>query len=460
MLKKQSNVLQQLNTSAGENAIAAAAVSFSVDLLANKLDAQVGAISDIDRATQTLADSARTNARHVQSAVEAAASSKEASVIGRQSLAAAIEDMRRINEQTSIAMGQIESLDTRVQKIQAVTETIGTIARQTNLLALNAAVEAARAGEQGRGFAVVADEVRKLASMTSESTREVTKIVAEILEETQLVVSHMRDLSSEVDRGTEDVQAVGSQLGGITEQAISLEQNISAFSDNNQHSLEQVNHVATAVSEVRSGIAASEEEMEMIAREAQRLMVIAEETNATLAESSTNNYHHAFFQIAANAAREIGETFTEAVKKNLLSMDDLFDRQYVPIANTNPQKFNTRYDAACDRLLPPIQEPAKDSRPEIVFVFACDNNGYVPTHNYQFSQPLTGNYERDFTGNRTKRIFDDRTGSRCGSHTKKMLLQTYKRDTGEIMHDLSVPIFINDRHWGGVRVGYKPQTGS
>ncbi len=78
----------------------------------------------------------------------------------------------------------------------------------------------------------------------------------------------------------------------------------------------------------------------------------------------------------------------------------------------------------------------------------------MPTHNDRFSQPLTGDYDRDLAGNRTKRIFDDKTGSRCGSHTQRLLLQTYKRDTGEVMHDLSVPVYVNGKHWGGFRIGY------
>jgi methyl-accepting chemotaxis protein len=84
-----------------------------------------------------------------------------------------------------------------------------------------------------------------------------------------------------------------------------------------------------------------------------------------------------------------------------------------------------------------------------------DNRGYFPTHNLKFSRPLTGQYEVDLANNRTKRIFSDRTGSRCGSNRDPFLLQTYKRDTGEVMHDISAPIFVHGRHWGGFRIGYR-----
>ncbi|MEY4593235.1 MAG: hypothetical protein RIR18_2130, partial [Pseudomonadota bacterium] len=82
---------------------------------------------------------------------------------------------------------------------------------------------------------------------------------------------------------------------------------------------------------------------------------------------------------------------------------------------------------------------------------------YVPTHNQRFSQPLTGNEQTDFINNRTKRIFDDPVGKRCGEHQLPFLLQTYRRDTGEIMHDISAPIYVNGKHWGGFRIGYRTE---
>ena len=112
---------------------------------------------------------------------------------------------------------------------------------------------------------------------------------------------------------------------------------------------------------------------------------------------------------------------------------------------------------ATDQVLPAIQEPILEQHSQLTYAGAVDNNGYFPTHNKRYSKALTGDYDTDLTNNRTKRIFDDATGSRCGAHTEPFLLQTYKRDTGEVMHDLSVPIYVNGKHWGGFRMGYKPQ---
>jgi methyl-accepting chemotaxis protein len=84
-----------------------------------------------------------------------------------------------------------------------------------------------------------------------------------------------------------------------------------------------------------------------------------------------------------------------------------------------------------------------------------DRNGYLPTHNQRYSQPLTGNLANDLVNNRTKRIFNDRTGLAAAQSTAPFLVQNYQRDTGETMADLSVPVFVQGKHWGAVRIGYR-----
>jgi methyl-accepting chemotaxis protein len=162
-------------------------------------------------------------------------------------------------------------------------------------------------------------------------------------------------------------------------------------------------------------------------------------------------------EVVRAAAAEIGRLLDSAVDRGELKLDDLFDQSYAPIANTKPQKFNTRYDSSTDRILPALQEPLLERHREIAYAISCDRKGYVPTHNKRYCQPLTGDEARDMAGNRTKRIFSDPVGSRCGAHEAPFLLQTYRRDTGEIMHDISAPVYVKGRHWGGFRIGYRTE---
>lgn len=126
-----------------------------------------------------------------------------------------------------------------------------------------------------------------------------------------------------------------------------------------------------------------------------------------------------------------------------LTMAQLFDTFYIPIANTSPQKYHTQYDTLFDEVLPGILDKYMARNHKINFVVAVDRNGYVPTHNTR-------------SLDRAKRLFNDRTGLAAARNKESYLFQKYERDTGTAIYDLSVPVFIRNRHWGAIRFGYTP----
>ena len=90
---------------------------------------------------------------------------------------------------------------------------------------------------------------------------------------------------------------------------------------------------------------------------------------------------------------------------------------------------------------------------EGAYAVGVDLNGYLTAHNIKYSKPLTGDYQTDLVGNRTCRKFESPTELRAAGNTQAMLLQTYIRDTGELLCDLAMPIYVGGKHWGNVRVG-------
>jgi methyl-accepting chemotaxis protein len=158
-------------------------------------------------------------------------------------------------------------------------------------------------------------------------------------------------------------------------------------------------------------------------------------------------------------AQEFAERCTAVLegwlKKKEVTRERLFSFLYYPMPDTDPPKFTTDYDRLSDRDVLPIEEDILARAPTIIYTVMVDRNGYLPTHNQRYSQPLTGNKASDLVNNRTKRIFDDRTGLAAARNTAAYLVQRYQRDTGETMADLSVPIFVAGEHWGSVRIGYR-----
>jgi methyl-accepting chemotaxis protein len=219
--------------------------------------------------------------------------------------------------------------------------------------------------------------------------------------------------------------------------------------------VEMAHVIADAILRIRDGLLVTEAELPLASKSAMVLAERAEGLFEAAVASGAQTSHDALRAVAQQAAHEVGRLFERAIANGEISEAALFDRQYRPIPNTNPPKHATAFDAFTDRVLPALQEKILQDMPQVAYAGAVDNNGYFPTHNRKFSKTLTGDYETDLVNNRTKRIFNDRTGMRCGANTKAFLLQTYKRDTGEVMHDLSAPIHVNGRHWGGFRIGYR-----
>ena len=436
-------------------AIGAAEVSFYVDGLIKDIKQSSADSTNIAAASNRLADAGTELTGSLQSIGRTLQNTAAASQQADQLLLSGVANIKALVNALSDAAEQLARLRSSSDNIQRITDVINTVAEQTNLLALNAAIEAARAGEQGRGFAVVAEEVRALAGKTASATQDIATMLGDIRQQSQQTVSQMGLLQQSGEQVQLELQQVAAGFTDINNQIGDSSRSlghIEQVSADLQHTSETLASSVASISTALQNIGAKGQSV------AQQATELSEETESVYRELNTLSSHSFFSPILAEAqkaAQQIGELFAGAIASGQLSSDAVFAEKYQPITGTNPQKYHTGYDSFTDKHLPDIQEPILTRHTNVLYAGAVDKKGYFPTHNKKFSLPLSGNYDKDLLQNRTKRIFNDRTGGRCGNHTQSMLLQTYKRDTGEILHDLSVPIYVNGRHWGGFRIGFK-----
>ncbi|MYM69465.1 methyl-accepting chemotaxis protein [Pseudoduganella sp. FT55W] len=438
--------------------IGAAETSYFVDSVKKKIELDVSTAGNIVHSSSQNADTTERIAANAERAAKIAAQVRGETVAGRTEADSGLQRIRTAREDAQTAAAVMAALQTNSRKIYGFTEAISEISARTNLLALNAAIEAARAGEQGRGFAVVASEVRQLALRTKEATDEISTMVREINQQAEKAANGMTSLAVKVSEAAGNVETVHGLLGNIERSSGVSEEEIGEIARASREHVATTEEIAHAIASIRDSLLSTEKELPRAASSAMALAERAEVITGALGDSDIESSHDEIRMAAQRAAAEVGKIFEQAIASGKITREALWDRHYTPIPNTDPPKHKTKFDDFTDRVLPPLQEGLLQAMPQLAYAGAVDNNGYFPTHNKKFSQPLTGNYDVDIVNNRTKRIFSDRTGKRCGSNTKPFLLQTYKRDTGEVMHDLSAPIYVDGKHWGGFRIGYRSSS--
>lgn len=342
-------------------------------------------------------------------------------------------------------MGIVDSL----REVAAAATQITQIALQTRLVAFNASVEAKRAGEAGRGFSVVADAVKDLASQVEQSSKEIMTTVGRL-------DSRIESLSNDIRANKGDTRppsAFHQALDDVEKSVLAITSAAVESDDISRGVNEQMHHIEQAVQHMGAKMGEAATQSEGFLRMAEHLMEVIADCGVVTADTP-------FIEGAQDAARQISALLEQALATGQISQVDLFDERYQPIAGTNPQQHLTRFAPLTDKLLPAVQEKMLGLSNKVVFCIAADRNGYIATHNKQYCHPQRGGDVVWNTANsRYRRIFNDRTGLASARNQRPFLLQTYRRDMGGgrfvLLKEVAAPITVAGRHWGGLRLAYQ-----
>jgi methyl-accepting chemotaxis protein len=355
---------------------------------------------------------------------------------------------------------EIGSFSQSLAEVDKVAEEIGTIARQTNLLALNAAIEAARAGDAGKGFAVVAAEVRALALQTSQATG----AIQETLNQIRLKIVRLTDAGRGATASARDVretsQAMNDSFSAMEQVITRILDGSSAMAQTTDQVDRQCSEFVATLSDMSAEVRQSDHHLQQTAGRIDKVVGLSETLIQLTASAGIRTADSDWIDTAVDVAARISQAFQQAVDSGRIRASDLFDRNYRPIPGTDPVQMMTAFTEFTDQVLPAIIEPVAASSERIGFCAAVDENGYLPTHNKKFSAPQRpGDTVWNTANCRNRRIFNDRVGLSAGRSTAPFLVQTYRRDMGGgnfvLMKDISAPIFVAGRHWGGLRLAVK-----
>lgn len=207
---------------------------------------------------------------------------------GRKVVETTVSNIDQLTTILGSSQASIGSLNNHVDKIGDAVNIIQEIAEQTNLLALNAAIEAARAGEQGRGFAVVADEVRALASRTHQSTEEITKVVTAIQNQMSEVVTNIDQCNDQGSQTLEASQTLDSSLTQIIDDMTNIQANSERIASAIEEQGIVMNQVSESITELNSISEGNMQSAQQCLTEVDRVSVQATDMDSAVAEFKTS----------------------------------------------------------------------------------------------------------------------------------------------------------------------------
>jgi methyl-accepting chemotaxis protein len=377
-------------------------------------------------------------------------------------LTGAVEKIGTLGDGAIALKASIEKVASTIRQVQEASGAISRIADDTEFLSINATIEASHAGTAGAGFAVIAAAIKRLAEQSRQSAKAnqqhlgtLTHTLAELVgradRNTETAHAAKGD-STRAQASIDSLHSLVADVQNVTHEIATMSQQV----ETNSANFEVLQNELTAlVASVQAGSG----KLVQAKQRSDAILGISEDFILHIAQSGIKTPDSALIALCQKSANAIGTMFERAVAKGAISLEDLFDQRYVPIPNTDPQQLMTRFVAFTDKVLPAIQEPLLTADPRIAFCAAVDRKGYLPTHNLTYSQPQGKDPVWNSANCRNRRLFNDRTGAAAGASTRPFLLQTYRRDMGGgnfvLMKDVSAPIKVAGRHWGGFRIGFK-----
>ena len=275
--EKVSASAQELTAASHQSAESATQAAQQIADIASGIAHQSDLAAGADNTAEDIAERTESVAQNADAITAVTELTVNSVTSGRDSINNVVKAMDSINDSATTVKASISELATRSEEISKIVELISGIAEQTNLLALNAAIEAARAGEAGRGFAVVADEVRKLAESSQEAAHRISALIEETRRDTDNAVAGMQAGSEEVRVGTENIMSMGESFRRIIEIVEDVSTQVQEIS-------QAISGMAESGQEIVAHIRTIEETSRGAAEEAETVSAATEEQSASVQE--------------------------------------------------------------------------------------------------------------------------------------------------------------------------------
>lgn len=445
---------------AGSLGVAIADVAGHVDDVTLRLAEQARLFGELRDQARGMAAGNREVANAAATAVQVSDRARGMMTGSRDQVDRALREILSLAEDVQSIGQRLRGLESALDRVARVANGINAIAKQTNLLALNATIEAARAGAAGRGFAVVAGEVKALAAQTAQATQEIDATLKELTNQTRTLVEQSATGGKKAEVVREDTRKIAEVMTTVADAMAEVEAEQGRINAAAAAIGERIGKVEGSIVDMAAGVSQSSGSMSQASQRLNALLATGERLIGATAAMGVETVDTPFIKAVQSTAQRVSTILEAAIAQGRLSLDELMDENYRPVPGSNPQQVVTRFSDAADKLLVEVLDGVLSISDRVVFCTVIDRNGYFPTHNTRYSQPQRPDDPVwNAAHSRNRRMFNDRVGLAAGRSTQPFLLQAYRRDMGggrfEMMKDVSAPILVQGRHWGGLRVAYR-----
>jgi methyl-accepting chemotaxis protein len=458
------NAINIVARNCGSLAIEVSDVSGYVAGVADRISSNLRTLDTLEEVTRRLL--------HDQARV--AESTDEARILAEQARERLREGRRAIEDTIGLFSGltdlvvqlgeRMATFADAMSQVQNVSSSIETIARKTNMLALNATIEAARAGEAGRSFAVVAAEVKKLAHETRDATGQIASTIASLSHEAEVVTAEIETGVARSREAQGGLATITDTVRHVTDLVAMVDRQTDGIAQSTAHIQQSVDSVKSGLESFAADARQNGGQLVQVQGRLGKLETLSNDMLDRLASCGVEIDDTPFILFAQQATRELQNAIEAGVDRGEVSLEAVFDTQYVPMAGTNPQQFETRFCTFADMHVRPLLDRLMQERPRLIACALTDINGYLPTHISERSQPQGPDPKWNAEYCRNRRNFIDDVTRRAIASEKEAMLATYSMDFGQGRYlpvkNVFVPLFVKGRRWGNFELAYRDDVAS
>ena len=378
---------------------------------------------------------------------------------GTAQLKSSLKQVTDLLELVDALSSHVTGFAAAMAQVKRCSSDIEELADRTNILALNANIEAMRAGDAGRTFAVVANEVKSLAGQTRSATSEIGTVIDNLSHEAGKVIER-------IEVGAEASSAAKSSVDSINTTIVDVVALVEEVDQQNEQITRSTGTISGHVDRVRDVLdkfaekaEESERNLETAHERVGSLELTACDMFDTLAHAGLSHSDSELVEFAAVEARKAVEIADNAIGQHHVAPAEFFDRNYKLIPGSNPECFTTALTPWADANWQPVLDAIVASDSRIGSAVFVDENGHLPTHMSLYAKPPSGDVAHDTLYSRKGRIFGTPINLKAGKSRAEYMTSVYRRDDENadyvVWRSVYIPISISGRRWGNLQISYQ-----